>query len=188
VLALGRAVRRPIARIASALKSVKEGELEFPSSTRPGHGNRSGVRGIHEMSLPCAPCRPGHRSFHGELNDPVYNAPCPTNGSALQSASTISRYQCEPRNEEGDCRARHSDSLTAFSIAERSRSSRTHLASARRSRGARSDVLFIDLDKLKEINDTLGHDGGDDAIRAWRTPTSSDPASDVIARSVAMNS
>jgi len=58
------------------------------------------------------------------------------------------------------------------------------LASARRSRGELVlTVLFIDLDKLKEINDTLGHDGGDDAIRAVADSLrAATRASDVIAR------
>jgi diguanylate cyclase (GGDEF)-like protein len=58
------------------------------------------------------------------------------------------------------------------------------LASARRSQGELVlTVLFIDLDKLKEINDTLGHDGGDDAITAVADSLrAATRASDVIAR------
>jgi diguanylate cyclase (GGDEF)-like protein len=58
------------------------------------------------------------------------------------------------------------------------------LARARRSAGALElAVLFIDLDELKQINDSLGHDGGDEAIvavaEALRATTR---ATDVIAR------
>ena len=53
-----------------------------------------------------------------------------------------------------------------------------------RSRGELAlTVLFIDLDELKKMNDSLGHDGGDAAIRsvadALRAATR---ASDVVAR------
>jgi diguanylate cyclase (GGDEF)-like protein len=58
------------------------------------------------------------------------------------------------------------------------------LAGVRRSQGDLVlTVLFIDLDELKLLNDTLGHEGGDDAIRsvadALRSTTR---ASDVVSR------
>jgi diguanylate cyclase (GGDEF)-like protein len=58
------------------------------------------------------------------------------------------------------------------------------LASARRSQGELVlTVLFIDLDELKKINDSLGHDGGDDAIKAVADALrAATRASDVIAR------
>ena len=44
-------------------------------------------------------------------------------------------------------------------------------------------VLFLDLDELKKINDSLGHDGGDDAIKAVADALrAATRASDVIAR------
>jgi diguanylate cyclase (GGDEF)-like protein len=44
-------------------------------------------------------------------------------------------------------------------------------------------VLFLDLDELKKINDSLGHDGGDEAIKAVAVALrAATRASDVIAR------
>lgn len=42
-------------------------------------------------------------------------------------------------------------------------------SSAPRSARKRALLLFIDIDGLKRINDALGHDGGDDAIRSMAT-------------------
>ena len=44
-------------------------------------------------------------------------------------------------------------------------------------------ILFIDLDELKKINDSLGHEGGDDAIRAVAEALrATTRASDVVSR------
>jgi diguanylate cyclase (GGDEF)-like protein len=58
------------------------------------------------------------------------------------------------------------------------------LAGARRSQGELVlTVLFLDLDELKKINDSLGHDGGDEAIKAVAVALrAATRASDVIAR------
>jgi diguanylate cyclase (GGDEF)-like protein len=61
---------------------------------------------------------------------------------------------------------------------------RLDLASVHRSNGdLELTVLFIDLDELKTINDTYGHDRGDAAIRAVADALkSASRASDVVAR------
>ena len=47
VLAFGRAVRRPLAQMASALKSVHEGELDLPRTRRDrATGDLAGVGGV----------------------------------------------------------------------------------------------------------------------------------------------
>ncbi len=58
------------------------------------------------------------------------------------------------------------------------------LATVRRSQGELElTVLFIDLDELKRINDSFGHEGGDVAIRAVADALrAATRASDVIAR------
>jgi diguanylate cyclase (GGDEF)-like protein len=58
------------------------------------------------------------------------------------------------------------------------------LAAVRRSQGELVlTVLFIDLDELKKTNDSLGHEGGDDAIRAVANAlTATTRASDVVSR------
>jgi diguanylate cyclase (GGDEF)-like protein len=190
VLALGRAVRRPIARIASALKSVKEGELEFPQLDETGPREIAlASAAFNEMSATLRAVQAQAIALStGELNDPVLQRPLPgRTGAALQSA--LNNLQVSVRANEtkrGELAERATrDSLTGLlNRGAGLEALGLDLASARRSRGELVlTVLFIDLDKLKEINDTLGHDGGDDAIRAVADSLrAATRASDVIAR------
>ena len=124
----------------------------------------------------------------GNLDDPALQIPLPGRmGEALQSALSnlhISIQASEIQREELFERATR-DALTGLlNRGAALESLNIDLAGARRSQGDLVvTVLFIDLDELKNINDSLGHEGGDDAIRAvaeaLRTTTR---ASDVVSR------
>jgi diguanylate cyclase (GGDEF)-like protein len=190
VLAFGRAIRRPLVRIASALKSVKEGELEFPQLDETGPREIAlASAAFNEMSSTLRAVQAQAIALStGELDDPVLQRPLPgQTGAALQSA--LNMLQTSVRANEtkrGELTERATrDSLTGLlNRGAALEALDLDLASARRSHGELVlTVLFIDLDELKKINDSLGHDGGDDAIKAvagaLRAATR---ASDVIAR------
>jgi diguanylate cyclase (GGDEF)-like protein len=124
----------------------------------------------------------------GDLDDPVLQNPLPgRTGGALQSALTelqSSVREREAQREELNERATR-DFLTGLLNREAALEA-LELDLARVHRGDSQlvlAVLFIDLDELKKINDSLGHDRGDWALRgiadALRATTR---ASDVVAR------
>jgi diguanylate cyclase (GGDEF)-like protein/PAS domain S-box-containing protein len=66
--------------------------------------------------------------------------------------------------KELERRARH-DQLTGLLNSGEAMSRVTTLLSGTRRGGSEIGVLFCDADKFKEVNDTLGHSGGDEALR-----------------------
>jgi diguanylate cyclase (GGDEF)-like protein len=190
VLAFGRAIRRPLARIASALKSVQVGQLEFPQLDETGPREIAlASEAFNEMSSTLRAVQAQAIALsRGELDNPVLQRPLPgQTGTALQSALTklqVSVRASETQREALVERATR-DSLTGLlNRGAALEALDLDLASARRSRGKLVlTVLFIDLDELKGINDSLGHDGGDDAIKAVADALrAATRASDVIAR------
>jgi diguanylate cyclase (GGDEF)-like protein len=190
VLAFGRAIRGPLARIASALKSVQEGELEFPQLDETGPREISlASAAFNEMSSTLRAVQAQAIALStGELDDPVLQRPLPgRTGAALQSA--LNNLQVSVRANEtkrGELIERATrDSLTGLlNRGAALEALDLDLASVRRSQGELVlTVLFIDLDELKKINDSLGHDGGDEAIKAVADSLrAATRASDVIAR------
>jgi diguanylate cyclase (GGDEF)-like protein len=190
VLAFSRAVRRPLARIAAALKSVHDGELEFPELDESGPREISqAAEAFNEMSSTLRTVQAQAIALsNGQLDDPVLQRPLPgQTGAALQAA--LNKLQVSVRASEmqrGELIERATrDSLTGLlNRGAALEALDLDLASARRSQGELVlTLLFLDLDELKKINDTLGHDGGDEAIRAVAVALrAATRASDVIAR------
>lgn len=124
----------------------------------------------------------------GNLDDPALQTPLPgPMGEALQSALSnlhISIQASEIQRQELFERATR-DALTGLlNRGAALESLNIDLAGARRSQGSLVlTVLFIDLDELKHINDSLGHEGGDAAIRAVADALrATTRASDVVSR------
>ncbi len=190
VLTLSRAVRRPIANLSGAFECLRQGELELPRLDESGprelalaasafNEMTSTLRGVQAQAIALS---------SGNLDDPALQTPLPGRmGEALQSALSnlhISIQASEIQREELFERATR-DALTGLlNRGAALESLNIDLAGARRSQGNLVlTVLFIDLDELKRINDSLGHEGGDDAIRAVADALrATTRASDVVSR------
>jgi diguanylate cyclase (GGDEF)-like protein len=190
VLILGGAVRRPLARIVDAATSVREGELELPRLDESGPRELSLAAGaFNEMSSTLRAVQAQAIALsRGELDDPVLRRSLPgRTGAALQSALSKLQSSVRASERQRDVLVERAtrDSLTGLlNRGAALEALELDLATAQRSQGELVlTVFFIDLDQLKEINDSLGHDGGDEAIRvvadALRATTR---ASDVLAR------
>jgi diguanylate cyclase (GGDEF)-like protein len=190
VLLLGREVRRPLARIVAAATLVREGELEFPELDESGpkelalaaaafNEMSSTLRAVQEQAIALSKV---------DLDDPVLRRSLPgRTGAALQSA--LMTLQASVRTNENRRAALAEratrDSLTGLlNRGAALEALRLDLASVHRSNGdLELTVLFIDLDELKTINDTYGHDRGDAAIQSVADALkSATRTSDVVAR------
>ena len=190
ILSFARAVRRPIANIAAAFESVREGELELPRLDESGPREIALAAGtFNEMTSTLRAVQAQAIALSGgDLDAPVLRYPIPGRmGEALQSALNklhVSLRANETQREELFERATR-DSLTGLlNRGAALEALNIDLAAVRRSQGELVlTVLFIDLDELKKTNDALGHEGGDDAIRAVaKALKSTTRASDVVSR------
>ena len=171
VLILNRSVGRPLARIVRASRSVQAGEFDIPPLEVSGPKELSqATRAFNDMSSTLCAVQAHAVALSGtNLDDPVLGTPLPgQTGRALQEAlTTLSDSVRENQRQRallGE-RATH-DSLTGLlnrgallEFLDRD------LASVHRE-GASLGILFIDLDGLKQINDTHGHEAGDAALVA----------------------
>ncbi len=190
VLILGREVRRPLARIVAAATLVREGELEFPELDESGpkelalaaaafNEMSSTLRAVQEQAIALSKV---------DLDDPVLRRSLPgRTGAALQSAlMTLQTSVRRNENRRAALAERATrDSLTGLlNRGAALEALRLDLASVHRSNGdLELTVLFIDLDELKTINDTYGHDRGDAAIQSVAEALkSATRTSDVVAR------
>ncbi len=172
-LNLSRQVRRPLARIVAAAKSVREGELELPPLDESGPREIALAAGaFNEMTSTLRAVQAQAIALSaGDLEAPVLQRSLPgRTGAALQS--TINKLQLSVRANESQREALSEratrDSLTGLlNRGAALEALELGLAGALRSIGELDlTVLFIDVDGLKEINDSLGHDRGDAAICA----------------------
>jgi diguanylate cyclase (GGDEF)-like protein len=169
-LALARSVSRPLARIARAAVAVRKGDFDAPPLHPSGPTELvSAALAFNEMTSTLRAVEAHAVALSDrDLNDPVLHVPLPgRTGRALQGA--LDRLQESVRQSEAQRAELHAlatrDSLTGLLNRGAALDAiGRDLARAAREGGTVA-LLFIDLDKLKSINDRLGHEGGDEALR-----------------------
>jgi diguanylate cyclase (GGDEF)-like protein len=190
VLILSRQVRRPLDHIVAAATSVQEGELDIPALDESGPKELAlASAAFNEMASTLRAVQAQAIALSGgDLDNPILRRQLPgRTGAALQTAlNQLHRSVRAGETERESLLERATrDSLTGLLNRGAALEALTlDLAAVHRSQGALALTLFfIDLDDLKTINDSIGHDGGDVAILAvadaLRLTTR---ASDVIAR------
>jgi diguanylate cyclase (GGDEF)-like protein len=190
VLILSRQVRRPLDDIVAAATSVQEGELDIPPLDESGPKELAlASAAFNEMTSTLRAVQAQAIALSGgDLDSPVLRRRLPgRTGAALQTALNQLHRSVQAGETEREAllvRATR-DSLTGLLNRGAALEALTlDMAAVHRSRGELVLTLFfIDLDDLKSINDSIGHDGGDRAIRAVAEALKlTTRASDVIAR------
>jgi diguanylate cyclase (GGDEF)-like protein len=173
VLILSRQVRRPLDHIVAAATCVQEGELDIPALDESGPKELalasaafnemvSTLRAVQDQAIALS---------GGDLDNPVLLRQLPgRTGAALQTALNQLHRSVRAGETEREALLERAtrDSLTGLlNRGAALEALKLDLAAVRRSRGSLVLTLFfIDVDDLKTINDSIGHDGGDVAIRA----------------------
>jgi diguanylate cyclase (GGDEF)-like protein len=187
-LVLSHWVGRPLGRIVSAAGAVREGEFDLPPLDESGPRELAlAAAAFNEISSTLRAVEAHAVALaEDDLDHPVLSSPLPgRTGRALQTALDQLQASMRANEEQRDLlqkRATH-DSLTgllnrgaAVEFLERD------LARGRRG-GSALALLFIDVDGLKAINDTFGHEAGDAAITAVANALrATTRQSDVVAR------
>jgi diguanylate cyclase (GGDEF)-like protein len=170
-LILSRAAGRPLARIVKAAGAVYAGEFDLPPLDESGPRELALAAGaFNEMSSTLRAVEVHAVALaENDLDNPFLLSPLPgRTGRALQATLDQLHESMRANEEQRDLlheRATH-DSLTGLlNRGAAVEALNRDLARARRG-GQTLALLFIDLDGLKLINDTFGHEGGDAAIRA----------------------
>jgi len=167
----GRVLTRPLKKLAGAALQVHSGDFDL--ERLPDSGPREVVtttEAFNDMASTLKAVEAKAVALAAEdLSDPELLTPLPgRTGHALQASVDTLAIRIRERELQRQLlheQATH-DSLTGLKNRAAVFEYLTHDVSRRREAGETVAVLFIDLDGLKPLNDTYGHEVGDTAILA----------------------
>jgi diguanylate cyclase (GGDEF)-like protein len=171
VLVGGRVLTRPLKKLAAAAMQVHDGDFDL--ERLPSAGPREVVtttEAFNDMASTLKAVEAKAVALAAEdLSDPELNTPLPgRTGHALQASVDTLAVRIRERELQRQLlhQAATHDALTGLLNRAAVLDYLTHDVSRRREAGETVAVLFIDLDGLKPLNDTYGHEVGDTAILA----------------------
>ena len=171
VIVGGRVLTRPLKKLAAAALQVHSGDFDL--ERLPDSGPREVVtttEAFNDMASTLKAVEAKAVALAAEdLSDPELLTPLPgRTGHALQASVDTLAVRIRERELQRQLlhEAATHDSLTGLKNRAAVFEYLTHDVSRRREAGETVAVLFIDLDGLKPLNDTYGHEVGDTAILA----------------------
>ncbi len=174
VIVAGRVLTRPLKKLAAAATQVHNGEFDL--AQLPDTGPREVVTttlAFNDMASTLKAVEAKAVALAAEdLSDPELLIPLPgRTGLALQAS--VDTLAARIRERELQRQLLHEaathDALTGLLNRAATFDFLTNDVARRREDGETVAVLFIDLDELKPLNDTYGHEVGDGAIVATGT-------------------
>lgn len=186
-LATARTLTRPARDLQAAARRVEAGDFEAdPVTVRGPSELRETVLAFNDMAATLAAVEDHAVALAVDPDDPVLDHPLPgRTGQALQQAIDRLRtsvHQAETHRAELFELATHDGLTGLLNRAAAFAAIHQDLSRARRD-GTQLLAFYLDLDGLKALNDTYGHDVGDDAIaRTADALRSTTRETDVVAR------
>ncbi|HTZ09692.1 MAG TPA: diguanylate cyclase [Acidimicrobiales bacterium] len=169
VVVVGRVLTRPLQRLATTARQVHSGDFDVPSLAESGprevvtttaafNDMASTLEAVEAKAVALA----AEDLSHLEALTPLPGR----TGRALQASVDILASRIREREMQRQLlhEAATHDPLTGLLNRAAVLEHLTHDVSRRRRQGETVAVLFIDLDGLKPLNDTYGHETGDAAI------------------------
>ena len=182
-----RSLVRPARDLQRAARRVEAGDFEMdPVRVRGPVELRETVTAFNDMAATLAAVEDHAVALAGDPTAPVLDDPLPgRTGLAMQRAIDQLRasvHQAESHRAELFELATHDGLTGLLNRAAAFSSIHQDLSRARRN-GAQLLAFYVDLDGLKSLNDSYGHDVGDDAIvRTADALRNTTRDSDVVAR------
>jgi diguanylate cyclase (GGDEF)-like protein len=171
VVIASRSLSRPLQKLAGAARKISDGDFDL--APLPARGPREVVAtnvAFNDMASTLKAVEAKAVALAGEdLSHPELQIPLPgRTGQALQATvDTLTTRIREQKLQRQDLhKAATHDQLTGLLNRAAIFDYLTHDVTQRRQAGETVAVLFIDLDGLKPMNDTYGHEAGDRAIVA----------------------
>jgi diguanylate cyclase (GGDEF)-like protein len=171
VVVAARSLTRPLQKLAGAARKISDGDFDL--APLPARGPREVVAtnvAFNDMASTLKAVEAKAVALAGEdLSHPELQIPLPgRTGQALQATvDTLTTRIREQKLQRQDLhKAATHDQLTGLLNRAAIFDYLTHDITQRRQAGETVAVLFIDLDGLKPMNDTYGHEAGDQAIVA----------------------
>jgi diguanylate cyclase (GGDEF)-like protein len=189
-LALARSITKPLKSLAGYARAVTEGQLDAEPAFGTHHGPREARVAFTVLSDLVANLQlldaKANALAHCDFDNPALQQPLPGRlGRSLESSVALLSGSIVERDELQNHLAHDAthDALTGI-FNRPAAVARIEAAMQRADRnGATTAVLFIDLNEFKAVNDSYGHEGGDEVLRqiAIRMTAGLRPG-DVVAR------
>ena len=188
ILVASRMLRRPIEKLGQAAQQIHSGHFDLsPLSDRGPTEVVATTEAFNDMASTLKAVEAKAVALAAEdLSDPELLTPLPgTTGRALQASVDTLATRIREREVQRQLlhEAATHDALTGLLNRAAVLDYLTHDVSRRRDAGETVAVIFVDLDGLKPLNDTYGHEVGDNAIVSTaQAIVSATGACDVVGR------
>lgn len=171
-LRLGRSISVPLKDLAGYAHAINDGQLDVEPSPRRNHGPRETRVAFSALADLVANLQlldaKANALAHCDFDAPVLRVPLPGRlGLSLESSVTLLSGSIVERDQLQTHLAHEAthDALTGISNRPAAITAIQAATNRAERTGATTALLFIDLNDFKAVNDSYGHEAGDEVLR-----------------------